>query len=174
MNSDSTISEYLHYLTSKTKLSKDSGSFEHPWGSIRRIARRTGLHHNTVRKTIERLKERKEVIEMYGKNNARLFTPIDSANADYIKTKCKLDPKFRKWLEKINSKDVLKEFKKNRSGDPIYPIRKYRGYENRVRAKERKQYGHDMKRFSDIFTSVIEKRHLISVKNRRHFRRVSK
>jgi len=84
MASQSVIMEHLNYLTSKTKIAKDSENFEHPWASIRGIVRRTGLHHTTVRKTIERLKEAKEVIEMYGKNNARLFTPTDSANADYI------------------------------------------------------------------------------------------
>jgi len=87
-----------------------------------------------------------------------------------ISTKCKRDPSFRKWLEKINTKDVLKEFKKDIRGDPIYPYRNQRGYEKRVLAKERKQHKDDTKRSTDIFNAVRKKRLTISVKNRKHVR----
>jgi len=107
---------------------------------------------------------------MYGKNNARLFTSIDTANGDFITTKCKRDPKFRKWLEKINNKIVLKELKKDKWGDLIYPSRNRRGYEKRVIAKERKQHKDDFKRSGEIFNAVIKKRQTISLKNRKNAR----
>ena len=110
--SEEPILHYLSDLSNKVKITKDGKDLLHPWGSIRDTARRTGLHHTTVRKAVERMKEAKYIIEVPGTRNARLFTLIDTDNADYIRKECKRDPRYRKMLEKINSKDVLKEFKK--------------------------------------------------------------
>jgi len=167
VQSESTITEFLSWLASNTKIDEKLGRETHPWASIKMIERRTQLHHSTIKKAIDRLKEKKEIIEVYGKRKSRLFTLYDTVNADHIRMECKKDPNYRKWLEKINSKDVLKEPKKNRWGELVFPTVKSKGFEKRVLARERKQFGNDFKRSSDVFNAVKRKRHIISAKNRR-------
>jgi len=135
------------------------------------MATRTGLHYNTVRKAVTHLKEENQIIEMYGTKNARLFTPVYSANADNIRKQCKIDIKFRKWLLKINNKTVLREIKLNKWNEPIYPSRNRKGYRDRILTKEHQQHKDDMKRSSDIFNAVIKKRQIISLKNRKNVRK---
>ena len=169
--SEERVEQFLYHLTTKTKLDKKEEKEKHPWTSIRGISKRTGLHYNTVRKAVTRLKEENQIIEMYGTKKARLFTPVYSANADNIRKQCKEEPKFQKWLLKINNKTVLRELKLNKWNEPIYPSKNRKGYRDRILTKERQQHKDDMKRSSDIFNAVIKKRQTISLKNRKNVRK---
>lgn len=86
IQSESIIVEYLAYLSSqRPSLDSRNEKFLHPWATIRSISRRTGLHHVTIGKAIERLKKTGEVLEVHGTHNARLFCLSGSENADYLK-----------------------------------------------------------------------------------------
>jgi len=172
IEAEGAITEFLYWLEETyTKFDPNVGD-THPYGTIRSIERGTRLHHTTINKAIERLKKRGSIIEVYGKRNARLFTLYDSPNADQIRKKTKDDPDYKKWIQKINSKKVLKELKRDKDGFAM-PLLKFtqERYVKRILKKQRKirpiiesRHGDEIAYFMN---RVKKKKHLISSKNRK-------
>ena len=163
IHSEGKISEFLYWWETKTKKFDDKTGYEkNSWVTIRIICRYTKLHHVTVRKAIERLKEKFHILEVPGTKNARLFCNSEAPNVDYIRSRLKKDPPLADFYCKYNSKKyvdkILLHPKFNDDGWLIYPRTKFSPTVNRIRKKS-----HDT--FDSIFVSVEEKRQTISKKN---------
>ena len=165
IRSEGEITEYLAWLLQKTKKFDDkSGYEENDWASIRQICRRTGLHHVTVRKAIERLKNKFNILEVSGTLNSRLFCFSDSPNADFIRSEIKKELSSADFYRKYNSDEFVDRILINPKFDDgwlVIPPRKNDPTYNRLRKKP------DF--LDDRFTKVRKKRHVISRKNRRHY-----
>jgi hypothetical protein len=165
IDSEGKVSEFLYWLMENTKTFDEKEDYEKSdWASIRDICRRTGLHHSTARKAIDRLKDKFEVLEVPGTHRSRLFCLSDSPNADYIRTQIKQNQSLATHYGKYNSKEFMKKIMINpkfyENGWLITPKNKSDPTYNRLRKKSD---------FSEVrFRKIIMKRHLISVKNRRH------
>lgn len=157
--SEGTICEFLHSLE-KDSNKKDPNYLTHPFGTVRKIERRTGLHHATIKKAIERLKASNQVIEIMGMNNARLFCLNGSPNSEYIKKQILIKGQFA-GFHKLNSKTALGE-----SED--FRIIKRPSYEKRILKKVRKQ-----PLFEDgtVFNKQIKKRETIHLKNSKIYKK---
>ena len=165
-NSEGEIVEFLAWRMKKTKEFDENIGFEtNYWTSLSTICRRTGLHHNTARKAIERLKNKFSILEVSGTRNRRLFSFTDSPNADYIRSKIKQDPSLADRYRKYNSDEFVKKILVNPKFDDdgwlVIPPRKNDPTYNRLRKKP------DF--LDERFTKVRNKRHVISRKNKRHY-----
>jgi len=164
IRSEVEIEEFLMWLLERTKkFDEKSGYEKNYWASIREICRRTRLHHNTVKKAIERLKNKYNILEVHGTHNSRLFCFSDSPNADYIRSKIKQDPSLADFYRKFNSDDYMKKIlihpKFDEDGLLVLPKQKKEPTYNRLRKKP------DF--LEDRFAEVMKKRKTISRKNRK-------
>jgi len=165
INSEGEIEEFLAWWMEKTKKFDEEIGFEtNYWASLSTICRRTGLHHNTARKAIERLKNKFSILEVSGTRNRRLFSFSDSPNADYIRSKIKQDPSLADGYRKNNSDDFVEKILVNPKftddGWLIFPKRTINPTVNRIRKKSKKNQ-------TDYFDKVRKKRGIIGKKNKR-------
>jgi len=165
INSEGEIEEFLAWWMEQTKKFDDEIGFEtNYWASLSTICRRTGLHHTTARKAIERLKKKFSILEVSGTRSRRLFCFSDSPKADYIRSQIKQDPSLADLYRKYNSDEFVKKILVNPKFDDgwlVIPSHKNDPTYNRLRKKP------DF--LDDRFTKVRKKRHVISRKNRRHY-----
>ncbi len=135
----------------------------HSWAFIRLICRRTGLHHVTVRKAIERLKNKFSILEVPGTRNRRLFCLIDAPNVDYIRSRIKQKPSLADFYRKHNSNEFVNKIlikpKFDEDGWLVHPKQKLDPTYNRLRKKS------DLS--DDNYFKGIKKRKTISKKNRK-------
>jgi len=128
-----TIMDFLDFFENRRSTKPIVPSF----ANVRMISDYTRLHHSTIRKAIDRLKEKNEILEVYGKKKARLFTLYDSKTAQQIREEIKNDSKYGQWLNEINSKKVLQEPQRDEEGFAYPILYKEKAYVKRLRKKYR-------------------------------------
>lgn len=122
MNSERKITHSLKELEKESK--KDGEVF---FLNIRKLVVWTRLHHSTVKKAIERLKEKGQVLEILGPRNSRYFCHSDSHSADYVRKLAK-DP-FYTIQREIGDRNIKKYLNKN-SRQHIFTLIQRRAYKN--------------------------------------------
>lgn len=127
------------------------------WHNVREIERKTGLHHTTIKKAIERLKEKEYLLEVNGSNRMRLFTSPISDLAKKIRKNCKNDPKFKKRLLSFNAKPLLRI-----NFSPSFYEKRLSGYQRRIKKKRK------LDEYDKINLKARKKRQTISKKNRKN------
>jgi len=112
--SEQLIKDYLIWCEENDVLErKASGKvLRHYMPNIRMLVKQTDLHHITIKKAIQRMKEKKQIIEVMGENNSRLFCLSDSPMAKQIRIN--KDPWLYFHAKYVNDEKILERIPKSK------------------------------------------------------------